>query len=152
MRTYITCAVHRRFIYFTDKPFCVPDQPSVFGALVGRSVRVPCAVAADPANADGANGLAFSWSFNTSSGSEEMPDEFLENTNKRTRAVSTLTFVPKARKLLLRLSATPRLVQHPVTPVALAARPRLHAAVTYAQVCKLYTRREDSSSSSSCYS
>ncbi len=55
-------------IFFSDKPYCRPDQQDVYGVATRETIRIPCDVIADPSKK-----VTFEWVFNTSTEWYPMP-------------------------------------------------------------------------------
>ena len=49
-----------KLYYFTDKPYCRPEQQDVYGVATGETVKIPCDVIGDPTG-----NMRFEWVFNT---------------------------------------------------------------------------------------
>ena len=64
----------KKLSFPTVKPFCRPDLASVYGALSGVPIRIPCDVVANPDDVDDASSFSYTWAFNSSAGAASKAD------------------------------------------------------------------------------
>ncbi len=65
-------------LWFSDAPYCKPDQVQVFGVAREEMVRISCEVIANPQSS-----VFFEWRFNTSGETIDMPHDRFRSSNSR---------------------------------------------------------------------
>ena len=70
--------------FFTVKPFCKPDQTTVYGVAKREKIHVSCEVVANPKD-----NIHFNWVFNSSSEKLDLQENLLRNEGSRSIAEHT---------------------------------------------------------------
>ena len=80
----ITISPFIYIFFFTVKPFCKPDQTTVYGVAKREKIHVSCEVVANPKD-----NIHFNWVFNSSSEKLDLQENLLRNEGSRSIAEHT---------------------------------------------------------------